>query len=256
MYVPKIASSDNFVEKRDMSTYTKIKTRRGTLAQWNSSNPIPADGEPCWVSDVGRFKVGDGTRRFSQLPYVTLPDATSNASGLMTGAQFDKLTGITKTTEQTDNLIAASAGVVFGDCVRIVLADNGLQIVYSGDVKSIWAMAHNGMLITPSQELDAKAGDIVDFIFINSDKMPYSVPDAAFNKVNAKIAMLPDYIIDIGQEAFDYFSCDMLYVFGLTPPTLVSTPSGSDIQNTYVHKIVESEYNSGIWASFTTINHF
>lgn len=237
-----------------MPTYTKIKTRRGTLAQWNSSNPIPADGEPCWVSDVGRFKVGDGTRHFSQLPYVTLPDATSNASGLMTGNQFDKLTGITKTTEQTDALIAASAGIVFGDCVRIMLADDGLQTVYAGDVRSIWAMAHNGKLITPTQNLDGKNGDVIDFIFINSDKMPYSVPDAAFKGVNAKLAMLPDYITVIGRTAFDDFKCEKLYVFGLTPPTLDSTPAGSVIQTTYVHKIVESVYNSSLWASFTTIS--
>lgn len=254
MYVPKIASSDNFVEKKDMPTYTKIKTRRGTLAQWNSSNPIPADGEPCWVSDIGRFKVGDGTRHFSQLPYVTLPDATSNASGLMTGAQFNKLAGITKTTEQTDGLIAESAGIVFGDCVRIMLADDGLQTVYAGDVRNIWAMAHNGKLITPVQELSASGGDVIDFIFINSDKMPYSVPDAAFKGVNAKCAMLPDYITAIGRTAFDNFKCERLFAFGLTPPALDSTPSGSVIQRTYVHKIVESEYNSSLWASFTTIS--
>lgn len=237
-----------------MPTYTKIKTRRGTLAQWNSSNPIPADGEPCWVSDVGRFKVGDGTRHFSQLPYVTLPDATSNASGLMTGAQFDKLAGITKTTQQTDGLIAASAGIVFGDCVRIMLADGGLQTVYAGDVRNIWAMAHNGKLITPVQELSASGGDVIDFIFINSDKMPYSVPDAAFKGVNAKRAMLPDYITVIGRTAFDNFKCEKLYVFGLTPPALDSTPAGSVIQATYVHRVVESAYNSSLWASFTTIS--
>ena len=237
-----------------MPTYTKIKTRRGTLAQWNRSNPIPADGEPCWVSDIGRFKVGDGTRHFSQLPYVTLPDATSSASGLMTGVQFDKLANITKTTEQTDVLIARSAGVVLGDCVRIMLANDGLQPVYSGDVANIWAMAHNGNLIAPAQELDAKGGDIIDFIFINSESMPYSVPDAAFNNVNAKCAMLPDYITAVGSSAFDNFRCDKMFVFGLTPPALDSTPSGSDIQNTYVHKIVEGEYNSSLWASFTTIS--
>ena len=239
-----------------MPTYTKIKTRRGTLEQWNSSNPIPADGEPCWVSDIGRFKVGDGTRRFSQLPYVTLPDATSDASGLMTGAQFDKLAGITKTTMQTDALIARSAGVVLGDCVRIVLANSGKQPVYSGDAANIWAMAHNGNLITPAKELEAHAGDIVDFIFINSANMPYSVTDIAFKGVNAKMAMLPDYIINIGKEAFDNFSCEKMYVFGLTPPAFDSAPSGSNIQITYVHQIVEREYNSSTWASFTTINHF
>ena len=237
-----------------MPTYTKIKTRRGTLAQWNSSNPIPADGEPCWVSDIGRFKVGDGTRRFSQLPYVTLPDATSNASGLMTGVQFDKIEGITKTTQQTDNFIAASAGVVFGDCVRITLADDGLQTVYAGDVGSIWAMAHNGMLIKPSQELDARSGDTVDFIFINSDKMSWFVPDAAFKGVNAQCAMLPDYITAIGSKAFDEFRCEKMFVFGLTPPALDGTPLDSSIQRTYVHRIVETTYNSSTWGLFTTIS--
>jgi hypothetical protein len=171
----------------------------------------------------------------------------------MTGAQFDKLAGITKTTEQTDALIAASTGIVFGDCVRIIVAEDGQQTVYAGDVRNIWAMAHNGKLITPVQEWNARGGDVIDFIFINSDKMPYHVPDTAFKGVNARCAMLPDYIKAIGRTAFDNFKCGKLFVFGLTPPALDSTPAGSVIQATYVHKVVESAYNSSLWASFTTI---
>lgn len=51
---------------------TEIKQlilRRGTGAQWESANPVLAEGEIGLNRDNGRFKVGDGTARWNELAY-------------------------------------------------------------------------------------------------------------------------------------------------------------------------------------------
>lgn len=48
---------------------TKIQLRRDTAANWTTNNPIPASGEPCFETDTGKFKIGDGTTAYNDLPY-------------------------------------------------------------------------------------------------------------------------------------------------------------------------------------------
>lgn len=46
-----------------------IQVRRDTAANWTSVNPILADGEIGSETDTGRFKIGDGTKTWTQLSY-------------------------------------------------------------------------------------------------------------------------------------------------------------------------------------------
>jgi hypothetical protein len=48
---------------------TQIIQRRGTAAQWTTVNPILAEGEMGWVTDLGEFKFGDGVSTWTALPY-------------------------------------------------------------------------------------------------------------------------------------------------------------------------------------------
>ena len=50
---------------------TTIKLRRGTASEWATTNPIPAQGEPCYETDTGKLKIGDGTTNYLSLPYIT-----------------------------------------------------------------------------------------------------------------------------------------------------------------------------------------
>lgn len=53
-----------------------LKHRRGTTEQWLTSDAIIYDGEiVVEKSDDGytRLKVGDGTKKFSELPYMNMP---------------------------------------------------------------------------------------------------------------------------------------------------------------------------------------
>jgi hypothetical protein len=48
-----------------------IQLRGGTAAAWTAANPILAARELCVETDTGKFKVGDGTNRWTDLSYFT-----------------------------------------------------------------------------------------------------------------------------------------------------------------------------------------
>lgn len=64
---------------------TKIQLRRDTAANWSANNPTPSAGEPCFETDTGKLKIGDGIKAYNGLPYQ---GGTSN-------------TAVTTDTEQT-----------------------------------------------------------------------------------------------------------------------------------------------------------
>ena len=49
---------------------TTFLLRRGTAEVWNKNNPILKKGEPAFVIDENRLKVGDGVRAWKELPYI------------------------------------------------------------------------------------------------------------------------------------------------------------------------------------------
>lgn len=47
-----------------------VQGRYGTLEAWKEENPVPLPMELIYVTDLNRFKVGDGERAFRDLPFV------------------------------------------------------------------------------------------------------------------------------------------------------------------------------------------
>lgn len=65
---------------------TRIQIRRGTAAQWTSSNPTLSLGEVGFETDTRKIKVGDGTTAWTSLSYSTepIPSQTSNSGKYLT----------------------------------------------------------------------------------------------------------------------------------------------------------------------------
>lgn len=57
---------------------TTIKLKRGTAARWAEMNPILAMGEPGFVYDENRLKIGDGQTPWNDLPYFGDKNEVSN----------------------------------------------------------------------------------------------------------------------------------------------------------------------------------
>ena len=49
---------------------TTFKLKRGTAARWAEINPILEQGEPGFVYDNNRLKIGDGITPWNSLPYI------------------------------------------------------------------------------------------------------------------------------------------------------------------------------------------
>ena len=49
---------------------TTIQFKRGTAARWNELNLVLQSGEPGFVTDENRFKIGDGVAAWNDLPYM------------------------------------------------------------------------------------------------------------------------------------------------------------------------------------------
>ena len=47
-----------------------LKFKRGTEARWAELNPILENGEPGYVYDKHKFKIGDGVTPWNELPYM------------------------------------------------------------------------------------------------------------------------------------------------------------------------------------------
>lgn len=55
--------------KKTNTIKTTIIPRNGTAASWAQHNPVLLAGEMGVETDTGKFKFGDGTTPWNQLPY-------------------------------------------------------------------------------------------------------------------------------------------------------------------------------------------
>lgn len=58
----------------------RVQMRRDTLANWNSVNPVLAQGEWGWVIGTEDFKIGDGVHAWLDLPYIQFGEIPNNGT--------------------------------------------------------------------------------------------------------------------------------------------------------------------------------
>jgi hypothetical protein len=64
-----------------MPVVTQIQIRRGTAAQWTSTNPTLASGEQGFETDTGKMKIGNGSTVWNSLAYIGAGTVTSITAG-------------------------------------------------------------------------------------------------------------------------------------------------------------------------------
>nr|DAH28067.1 MAG TPA: hyaluronidase [Caudoviricetes sp.] len=70
---------------------TKIQLRRDTATNWSTNNPTPSAGEPCFETDTGKLKIGDGITAYNSLPYQGgTGDVSSAGNNNFTGTNIFK----------------------------------------------------------------------------------------------------------------------------------------------------------------------
>lgn len=87
---------------------TRIQMRRDTAANWAANNPTPFAGEPCFETDTGKLKIGDGSTAYNDLAY-------QGGGGSGGGAEIDDTTTSTSkvwSSSKTNSEIQTVAGEV------------------------------------------------------------------------------------------------------------------------------------------------
>jgi hypothetical protein len=70
---------------------TKIQLRRDTASNWSTNNPTPSEGEPCFETDTGKLKIGDGSTKYNDLAYQGSGSASAN---MVTTDTEQEITGL------------------------------------------------------------------------------------------------------------------------------------------------------------------
>lgn len=77
---------------------TILKFRRGLAREWVATNHLLQSGEPGYEEDTNKYKVGDGIRRWNDLPYfgetdplhgITRQDLTDHVESLTPHPVYD-----------------------------------------------------------------------------------------------------------------------------------------------------------------------
>ena len=164
---------------------TRIKLKRDTEENWTSKNPILLDGEMIIVKTNDgkiRKKIGDGVKKFSELPYdeIAIDSATSTTSTnpvqnkVITGLLNEKIGSnkpvitepefLTKATLKYSNItVYANPGVYTGDkgenVPGITLHGN-----YGADESTLVTI---GGIFTPDYNLDGRDDMAVSIYYLN-----------------------------------------------------------------------------------------
>lgn len=119
-------------------SYAVIRPKRGTFHEWSTVNPVLYQGEivvehPDSGAGTGlcKFKIGDGTHKYLQLPYAF--DGASASS--IVGGNVDTYNNIQLRSDTTDNWKVKNPVLLAGEIVY----DTTAQKIKIGDGSSHWA---------------------------------------------------------------------------------------------------------------------
>lgn len=160
----------------------QIKFRRDTAANFTSSNPTLAAGEPGFETDTGKLKVGDGTTAWSSLSYSTDPTVVSLTSANvlttdMTMKQFSEsvnAVGNSSGSVTVDhNLGSIHTLTLTGDITQFAFSnlatgESGI-LVLTQDVTGGHTFASTNMIFAGGAPTLTSAGGSIDVISFVSD---------------------------------------------------------------------------------------
>lgn len=148
-----------------MSVVTQIQVRRGTAAQWTSSNPTLASGEWGFETDTNKVKIGDGATAWTGLSYKGAGTVTSitAGTGLSGGAittsgtiAIDTATTVDVSTAQTLTNKTLTAPIInlalnaqTGTTYTFALSDNGKLVTASNASAQTYSIPTNATTAFP-----------------------------------------------------------------------------------------------------------
>lgn len=172
---------------------TRIKLKKDSASNWQQGDPILLNGELIIVVTAAgetRFKVGDGTSKFSQLPFVdettqqTLSTILSTLDSIDVSGKVDKAQGVNSA---GDVLYVDSAGMV-----------SSVDFVVSSDVEPKDALIW----------VDPTAPDIIPEITSEDEGKVLKITDGAISYSSLDPAT---FVVTITRDASDNYIADKTF---------------------------------------------
>lgn len=105
----------------------RIKIRRGTTTQWNSSTKILESGELGMDTTLNKIKIGNGTSLWADIPFLHItPGESFEVAQDAVGQSLSAGTGLTKTYDDPNNTIILSVDNTIANKTYVDTAVSGL----------------------------------------------------------------------------------------------------------------------------------
>jgi hypothetical protein len=128
-----------------MPVVTQIQIRRGTAAQWTSTNPTLAAGEQGFETDTGKFKIGTGAIAWTSLSYA---GGTGTVTSVTAGTGLSGGTITSTGTIAIDSTVATLTGTQ--TLTNKTLTDPKINLAFTADSGSSYTavLTDNGKVVT------------------------------------------------------------------------------------------------------------
>lgn len=149
----------------DKNLKARIVNKNGTSAEWEKATSfVPKKGELILYTDLNKIKIGDGITKVNDLPFLTVPNKTSdltNDSGYITNTSVDtKLNDKVSKAGDTMSGMLALKGTVPYPGAGVILFGNTLDNGFSNPA-IVGEVDRSGTLLTASSDTTL-FGPIVD----------------------------------------------------------------------------------------------
>ena len=117
-----------------MSTViSTFKFKRGTSERWAELNPILDQGEPGYVYDTNRLKIGDGKTAWRDLPYVDGQDCVFNAKTHLEFPSIGSVNTIYKAEEEKKIYQWNPVNLVYEVLSETNLVVDNIELIFGGN---------------------------------------------------------------------------------------------------------------------------
>jgi hypothetical protein len=134
-----------------MPVVTQIQIRRGTAAQWTSSNPTLASGEQGFETDTNKMKIGNGSTAWNSLSYI-ITGALGTVTSITAGTGLSGGTITSTGTIAIDSTVATLTGtqtLTNKTLTSPTLNDPKINLTFDAETASYTAiLANNGQVVT------------------------------------------------------------------------------------------------------------
>jgi len=134
-----------------MPVVTQIQIRRGTAAQWTSTNPTLASGEQGFETDTNKMKIGNGSTAWNSLSYA-ITGATGTVTSITAGTGLSGGTITSTGTIAIDSTVATLTGtqtLTNKTLTTPTLDDAKINLAFDAETASYTAvLANNSQVVT------------------------------------------------------------------------------------------------------------